>query len=480
MSNNDLAIRFTEVNYATKKEVSKELNLSLIDGVWAKILAYRSGFYHYLSIKGVDKNQLRVCLCPTIQKKADSAQNKLIHLLNEYNKLDSVNGDAQYFELSNLIKSLQNIALKNNLRCDEEFIRNTIHGDNSERHLVNYLNALRFVQKHYSRPIDVDYLAELYSLVTGNTELTSFYRQIDFEDINSSAVISRVYKCAPHQLIESMMDALFAFLAKTDLNIIDRAIITFYYVEFVKPFKEYNDEIATLLMKSVLANDNYGECAFFIPFEALLNENINEVNRLFYEVQLTSDVTYFLSFALEAFEHLIEKLLDSLAEYSAQIIKNDFFKEDEEKVEQTVPSVEPVKEEREETPTEVIQQTPFVEENREEKVEEPVQEVKDIENKPSGLAINYIPEELDEKTASRLEKHLLELDIRLKKGQAYFYARHCTLGCYYTIDQYKKATKCVYETARTSMEKLVEYGYYVKKEFGKKFVYTPVDRKRGQ
>ena len=29
---------------------------------------------------------------------------------------------------------------------------------------------------------------------------------------------------------------------------------------------------------------------------------------------------------------------------------------------------------------------------------------------------------------------------------------------YYTIDQYKKAVKCVYETARTSMEKLVEFG----------------------
>ena len=86
------------------------------------------------------------------------------------------------------------------------------------------------------------------------------------------------------------------------------------------------------------------------------------------------------------------------------------------------------------------------------------------------------PEELDEKTAQRLERHLLELDVRLKKGQAAFYARHCTLGMYYTIDQYKKATKCVYETARTSMDKLVEFGYYVKAPAGKKFVYTPVKR----
>ena len=85
--------------------------------------------------------------------------------------------------------------------------------------------------------------------------------------------------------------------------------------------------------------------------------------------------------------------------------------------------------------------------------------------------------ELDEKDARRLEQHLLELDVRLKKGEAYFYARHCTIGMYYTIEQYKKALKCVYETARTSMDHLAELGYYKKTKYGKKFVYTPVKRK---
>ena len=110
------------------------------------------------------------------------------------------------------------------------------------------------------------------------------------------------------------------------------------------------------------------------------------------------------------------------------------------------------------------------------KADEPKKEEK-IENKPQGLAFSYIPPEIDEKTASRLERHLLELDVRLKKGQAYFYARHCSLGMYYTIDQYKKAVKCVYETARTSMDQLAEFGYYEKKLVGKKFVYTPKERK---
>ena len=84
MANNDLAMRFTENKYATKNEVSKELKISVIDGVWDKILSYRSLFYQYLSVKGIDKGQLRVCLCPTIDNKVKNVEEKLARLLNDY------------------------------------------------------------------------------------------------------------------------------------------------------------------------------------------------------------------------------------------------------------------------------------------------------------------------------------------------------------------------------------------------------------
>ncbi len=160
-------------------------------------------------------------------------------------------------------------------------------------------------------------------------------------------------------------------------------------------------------------------------------------------------------------------MLDGIAEYSTTVIKNDFFQLDDLKAEEQVEEESaPVKEDK----SQPVIQKPVEEMKKVEKVEEAV-------SQPKGLAVSFIPEELDEKAASRLEKHLLEMDPRLKKGQAHFYARHCTLGMYYTIEQYRKAERCVYETARTSMDKLAEYGYYEKKEFGKKYVYTPVDRK---
>ncbi len=494
MANNDLGVRFTENTYATKNEVSKELRISVIDGVWDKILSYRSVFNRYLPIKGVDKNQLRVCLCPTISNKSYNVGSKLMRLINEYNKLDRINGDSKYFQQTNLIKALQNIAVKRNMVSDEEMIRGIVQGSKSDRILANYLDALKFVEEKHKNTIDIDYLAELYSVLTGNYELTSFYRKIDLEDNNTSAVISRRYKSAPAAVIESMMDGLFNFIDKQVVSSLDKGLLTYYYVEFVKPFKDYNDEIAILLAKSVLAHDILGEFAPYLPLESFLNDNAVEVNRIFGEVQATSDTTYFLTYALDSVDRIIDRLLDNIAEFSSQMIRDDFFQLDEEEKEPepVVEKAKPVEEQPKveepkpaepvivkEVVREIIREVPVPTPVVKEEVK-PAPEVKKeekIENKPQGLAFSYIPPEIDEKTASRLERHLLELDVRLKKGQAYFYARHCTLGMYYTIDQYKKAVKCVYETARTSMDQLAEFGYYEKKLVGKKFVYTPKERK---
>ena len=76
-------------------------------------------------------------------------------------------------------------------------------------------------------------------------------------------------------------------------------------------------------------------------------------------------------------------------------------------------------------------------------------------------------------SSSSKEDNLLELYPTLKKGQAEFYSKHCTLGKYYTIGMYKKENDCAYETARTSMDNLASLGFYKKENIRNKFVYTP-------
>ena len=47
-------------------------------------------------------------------------------------------------------------------------------------------------------------------------------------------------------------------------------------------------------------------------------------------------------------------------------------------------------------------------------------------------------EELEQERGINKE-YLLETDPMLRKTQAHFYARHCSVGKYYTIQQFKKA-----------------------------------------
>ena len=152
------------------------------------------------------------------------------------------------------------------------------------------------------------------------------------------------------------------------------------------------------------------------------------------------------------------------------------------------------------TPTQAKVETVdlFAEEEKEETVptQAPVQQVEQVREEPhevvaseapkkktvkvtyvqEELAVAYIPVALDEKQAVLLEQDLLERDPELKKGEAKFYARHCTKGKKYTIAQYKKSLRCAYETARTSMDHLAELLYYRKEKIKNKYVYIPVER----
>ena len=84
--------------------------------------------------------------------------------------------------------------------------------------------------------------------------------------------------------------------------------------------------------------------------------------------------------------------------------------------------------------------------------------------------------QLSEKEIRAKINDLLETDPYLNKEQADFYVRHSTYGKYYSIQQYVKCEKVVYETARTAMERLAKGGYYRREQIKNKFVYTPINK----
>ena len=489
MAGNDLAMRFTEDKYATKNEVARELKITSIDTFWANIQAYRSHFYHYLSIRTIEKNMIVFCGCPAMISLTNSVEMKLMRANREYGMI--LPTSKQFRALSNTF-GRQILSILNEveqLGVGEDFYDSVLRHEvvsaiPQNMLLVNYLKALNYIKRSYVNSINEDFLADLYAKLLGTEELTEFYRSEEDRNPENRVLIDRVYTSAPKDAIISMMGYLFNFIANSNLNTTLKAVIAFYYINYVKPFSKYSEEMAVLIAKAILAHEAFGETVVDLPLEKLLLLPTEETARVCVEVQKTADITYFVNYAFKYIGKKCDEFLDDITNSKVAEMKEDFYQVDEEKAEEIKES----EEEKFET-VDLFEASEEVEEVKEEPLpaskEEPAPQV--VEEQPKKktvkvqyvqeeLAVSYIPVALDEKQAVLLEQDLLERDPNLKKGEAKFYARHCTKGKKYTIAQYKKCLRCAYETARTSMDHLVELLYYRKEKIKNKYVYIPVER----
>lgn len=473
MASNELAIKFTENKYATKLEVSRELKISFIDNIWSNILLYRNNFYSYFPIKSVDNKQLFICFCNSVNLLIESIQKKLNTTITNYHNLSFGNKEKEQFKNSSLMDILRLIAKKHHFNVDDTTLKGIIRGDITSKSkdsslLTNYSYGINFIYDHYSREINIDFLADLYSSFTGNIELTTFYRSKDIVNNDNRVVIDRVYTSSPAKNIENMMNSLFSFIEKSPMNPLVKAFVALYYMNYIKPFDNHNEEMAILICKAILCHYGLESLGVSLPIESILFDRLQEKDRILYEVMKTSDVTYFVRLALESSLKIIDSVDTSLYQKNIEELKDDFYQTD----------VEPFIEVKEEEAALEVEEPPFVDtpikENEKVDVKEASSQVEVIKEE---IAISYIPAALDEKQANRLEHHLLESDPLLKKGEAKFYARHCTMGKRYTIANYKKEIKCAYETARTSMDHLADLGYYRKETVKNKYVYTPLKQK---
>ena len=498
MAGNDLAMRFTEDKYATKNEVARELKVSSVDTFWSNILAYRSNFYHYLSIRTIEKNMFLFCGCPAINSVVNNLEVKLIRVNREYSL---INPNSKQFKNVNYAFNKEIINLLNQaeeLGVGEDFINSVLRNEvinaiPNNMLLVNYLNALKYIKRAYVNPIDEDFLAGLYGKLLGTDELVSFYRVDEDRNPENRVLIDRVYTSAPVNLIGPMMNSLFTFVSTSTLSATLKAVITYFYINYVKPFNKYSEEVAILMAKAILAHESFGDAIVDLPFEKLLLISKEEAARIYVEVQKTGDITYFIDYVFKYINKYCDSFLEDMEKAKASELREDFYQIDEEKtssfvVEEPSKNVETVdlfaaqqEEEEVEQPKPVFKEEPkeFIKEETpvvEEAVEAPKKKTVKVTYVQEELAVAYIPVALDEKQAVLLEQDLLERDPELKKGEAKFYARHCTKGKKYTIAQYKKSIRCAYETARTSMDHLAELLYYKKEKIKNKYVYIPVER----
>ncbi len=459
MANEDLCIRFSDHMYATKQEVSKALGISMVDDIWNRILSYRSTFHRLLSLRNIEKSPYHVTLTPTIGNKLTSLERKFNKFILKYAKT-SETIEAKALKDDHYIRILYWVAKKYDLRVDEPFLESIIRHDVSSLApdtilLIKYFEALEYVRDHYIDPLDYNYVKKLYEIMLGD-KVEHIYRNEVSVDGSSKVIIGRTYNEAPVERIEPMMNNLFDYIASSEDAPLVKAVATYFFTYQVKPFDFFSEEIAILLFKSILGHNDFDEIASILDFEQILSDNEETVNKIINEVKKTNDLTYLLVYALEIGESIANEILDLLTNVSVTSIRQEYYEHNDLNTNERVvtrPNIVPDIN----TPIggEAASQVDF--------------EV--------NVALPTLPIGLEERDAVKIEEHLVEVYPTLKRGQAYFYARHCTIGKYYTIAQYKRLLGCAYETARTSMDNLVELGFYRKEKLNNKFIYTPVARR---
>ncbi len=221
----------------------------------------------------------------------------------------------------------------------------------------------------------------------------------------------------------------------------------------------------------------------------LLMEDSPKLNEAISGVK-TGDFTYYVLYAIEALKGKIAYLSDEVQKILVSVFKNEanYITEEESKAYNDKPEQMSFFDDVESEEAPVKEEQAFSEEQ---KKPEPTQEVaktapakketarpekakQTFKQVDGEISIKMDSRSLSEKEAKEYTQYLLECNTALNKKQASFLATHCTLGHYYTIQQYKKFAHCAYETARTSMDKLAEEKYYEKQQIKNKYVYTPI------
>lgn len=466
-------IRFSSESYATKEEVKLSLNMTSVDSIWEQINIYRSYYLVPLNLRNIERIPFNVCISPKLSRLFISLEKKLAKILMKY-QIEKIKNEQAFNELniSSYLAILTSLSDIYKINVDINLLTTLISDSSSSlpiEYLVlkKYLDTLTYFKNKSSGPINQLLVVSIYAKLRGIeldvTSLNSYYRKEEVEDTSTHVFMGKHYEGCPIDKIEECMSSLFEFLlSNSELSILD-GLITFYYILYIKPFDYFNEEVALILLKYVLGHEGHEEISFIINFEFLLDDNfINKIKDKMLESELQLDLTYFIYEVLPYVEEKINIALSSLEEYSSKEINSE------------VLSL-PLEEERL-INKEKFNLTTSLEDNY---YEHHLDKKSQIEYEQK-VSLPTMPIGLDENDAYLVALHLLELYPTLRKQQAEFYAHHCTLGKYYSINQYKEFATCAYETARTSMDNLASLGFYKKENVKNKFVYTPVANLKGE
>lgn len=483
MANSTFGYDFSVKKYATKEDVSTELDIYNVDGIWKDdILSYREQFKSETSLKDIAGFNFNFYLTDLLINNEQLFNSKFDKLYESASglPLSSPNEYSARYKMRKL--QLRRVSSFLRLNASEVALDNILNNapiDISYRPLKNYYNALMFFEEHSDLEVNEDLLGTYLSLLRGTDEITTFYRTSAFIDETSAkayrAMLNNEYNGMPSQDIEGMMSALFEFINNDTLSIGAKLAAILFEFIYIKPFYDNNELVALFLMKHFLMKMGAKRYINLIPFEILLSDNQDRFKTLQKETTKNRDLTYIYDYFLTNSLAAIQEVIDTIIRQEVKMSEVTYYKgDDTEQIElEFGPSEEkPVY-------TEMTKDDVINEELKETYIEKTTPKVKKTElitKKAKEEKVTKEPSK-DERILNREAREMLESDPYISPKQAHFFVRHCTPNKFYTIQQFKKFEGVVYETARTSMDNLAKRGYYRREQVKNKFVYTPIIEK---
>ena len=272
MGSEEYIKKFSNEIYATKQDVSRALKTPLIDGFWTNILEYREQFFKVIKLKHIDGQSFQVCLTPEISSRINVLERKLSKIMINYSRLEA-NGTNRYFIYNSFKSELESIAKLYSINPTETDYKNII-GNNSSfvssdiSILKRYLDCLKDLERNSLQDIDDNTIGNFYSYLMGTDELTSYYRTKNVQNQYSRYQIGKIYLGVPPNVIENAVDQLIVYIENSNDSLFVKAVCTFYFLYYIKPFETYSEEIAMLLFKKVLSYNELGSVVAFINFES--------------------------------------------------------------------------------------------------------------------------------------------------------------------------------------------------------------------
>ena len=476
MAEKTLEFRFSEENYCTRPEVAAALGTDLIEPIWNQIITYRKQYRRQINVFDISKIPFSITYFPTLLSRIESLEEKISEYIVNFGGLQDGSISKYTIFRDMCFNELRLIARHNKININDVALNNIIEYKNVEslyEPLTRYFSAVTHLDKNPKEKFDLKTIGNYYSIISGQDIEENFFRKTEINAASQRLLINREYQGAPTQEIPMLMNYLINYVNNSKDSFVIKVAVTAYMINYVKPFEKYNGEMAAILTKLIVALSDVESAAAYIPMENIIADEKGTLAGVSREIQRSRDLTYEVTRVIDLINDALDVVADRIAQVSIHEVENSYtFGEDAKEFEAEfgfAPSPEIIEEKKPE-PEPVIEQ-PKVEESK-----EPIKQP--VKHRPIEPIIREVEENdgPSDKQLRRMAQNLLEEDPLLKKGQAHFYVRHCTVGKYYTIQQYKKAEGCVYETARTSMDGLARLGYYRREQIKNKFVYTPIPK----